>query len=68
MFESRTISPADPGRPDYPDRLLFISQPEGRLRTVFEAADPNVIKEFADDYFVKDHLPEHYLFYNTNSL
>ncbi|MBX3257683.1 MAG: hypothetical protein KF862_26380 [Chitinophagaceae bacterium] len=56
MFESRTISPADPGRPDYPDRLLFISQPEGRLRTVFEAADPNVIKEFVDDYFVKDHL------------
>ncbi|MBX3252490.1 MAG: hypothetical protein KF862_00005, partial [Chitinophagaceae bacterium] len=56
VFESRTISPADPGRPDYPDRLLFISQPEGRLRTVFEAADPNVIKEFVDDYFVKDHL------------
>ncbi|MBX2921167.1 MAG: RHS repeat-associated core domain-containing protein [Chitinophagaceae bacterium] len=56
MFESRTISPADPSRPDYADKLLFISQPEGRLRTIFEAADPNVIKEFVDDYFVKDHL------------
>lgn len=50
VYESRTISPADPLRPDYTDRLLFISHEEGRIR--FKPEN----NSFEYDYMIKDHL------------
>jgi len=57
VYETKTISPADPNNPNYTDKLLFTSQEEGRIRTLFNTpGSPNTPSGFAYDYFVKDHL------------
>ncbi len=57
VYESKTISPADPNNPNYTDKLLFAGQEEGRIRTLFNTAgSPNTPSGFAYDYFIKDHL------------
>ncbi|MBL7698666.1 MAG: hypothetical protein JNK79_10920 [Chitinophagaceae bacterium] len=50
VYESRSISPADPNRPNYTDRLLYIMHEEGRIRYKPENTS------FEYDYMIKDHL------------
>ncbi|MBL7698670.1 MAG: hypothetical protein JNK79_10940, partial [Chitinophagaceae bacterium] len=50
VYESRNISPADPNRPNYTDRLLYIMHEEGRIRYKPENTS------FEYDYTIKDHL------------
>ncbi len=58
VYESRTISPADPLRKDYTDVLQFIAHEEGRIR--YLPLDSNRCPIFPNrlyyDYFLKDHL------------
>ncbi|MBL7697594.1 MAG: hypothetical protein JNK79_05530 [Chitinophagaceae bacterium] len=50
VYESRSISPADPNRPNYTDRQLYIMHEEGRIRYKPENTS------FEYDYMIKDHL------------
>jgi RHS repeat-associated protein len=50
VYESRTTTPADPNRPDYTDRLLYIGHEEGRI--IF---NPGASK-FEYEFMIKDHL------------
>ncbi|MBX2944150.1 MAG: RHS repeat-associated core domain-containing protein [Cyclobacteriaceae bacterium] len=57
VYESKTISPADPNRPDYADKLQLVGHEEGRIRPLYDnPSTPNTPTGFAYDYFMKDHL------------
>jgi len=57
VYESKTISPADPAHPNYTDKLLFTSHEEGRIRALYNnPSAPNTPTGFVYDYFLKDHL------------
>ena len=57
VYESKTISPADPNNPNYTDKLQLATHEEGRIRPLFNnATTPNVPTGFIYDYFLKDHL------------
>ena len=58
VYESRTISPADPLRKDYTDLLQFIAHEEGRIRYLAQDSSrcPIPPNRLYYDYFLKDHL------------
>ncbi len=57
VYETKTISPADPNNPNYTNKLQLAAHEEGRIRPLFNnAASPHILTGLTYDYFLKDHL------------
>ncbi|MBX3254769.1 MAG: hypothetical protein KF862_11565 [Chitinophagaceae bacterium] len=57
VYETKTISPADPNNPNYTNKLQLAAHEEGRIRPLFaNATSPNTLTGLTYDYFLKDHL------------
>jgi len=57
IFESKQYSNATVNTGlGYVDKLQFLSQEEGRIRAVYDPANPNTLSALEYDYMIKDHL------------
>jgi RHS repeat-associated protein len=55
VYESKTDN--NPNTADYSDKLQFVAQEEGRIRTLYNnTGNPNQPTGFTYDYMIKDHL------------
>ncbi|HET6996077.1 MAG TPA: DUF6443 domain-containing protein [Chitinophagaceae bacterium] len=55
VYESKTDN--NPNTTDYSDKLQFVAQDEGRIRTLYNnMGNPNQPTGFTYDYMIKDHL------------